>query len=128
MDALLIKRHGIENHRKLKRASVAVAGLGGLGSHVAIMLARAGIGHLHLVDFDQVEGSNLNRQFYKIKHLGRNKTDVMESEIGEINPYIQIRKDTVKVNRENAIAIFAKDSLICEAFDNPKNKAMPNGS
>lgn len=124
MDALLIERHGIEYHRKIKSAHVAVAGLGGLGSNVAVMLARAGVGSLHLVDFDRVDGSNLNRQIYKMKHLGMKKTEALTEEIREINPYIRIAADTVKVTEENAGEIFAADAIICEAFDAAENKAM----
>lgn len=124
IDALLIERHGPENHRKIKNAHVAVAGLGGLGSNVAVMLARAGVGSLHLVDFDRVEGSNLNRQIYKMKHLGMGKTEALAGEIREINPYIRLTADTVRVTEENAGKIFAGDRLICEAFDAAANKAM----
>lgn len=124
MDALLIERHGMEYHRKLRSAHVAVAGLGGLGSNVAVMLARAGVGSLHLVDFDRVDGSNLNRQIYKMKHLGMPKTEALPEEIREINPYIRISADTVKVTEENAAEIFAADPIICEAFDAAENKAM----
>ena len=124
MDALLIERHGIEYHRKIKSAHVAVAGLGGLGSNVAVMLARAGVGSLHLVDFDRVDDSNLNRQIYKMKHLGMKKTEALTEEIWEINPYIRIAADTVKVTEENAGEIFAADAIICEAFDAAENKAM----
>lgn len=124
IDALLIERHGLENHRRIKSAHVAVAGLGGLGSHVAVMLARAGVGSLHLVDFDRVDGSNLNRQVYKMKHLGMAKTEALAAEIREINPYIRLASDTVRVTEENAGEIFAEDKIICEAFDVAANKAM----
>ena len=78
IEAVLTARHTLPVHRKLKHAGAAVAGLGGLGSNVAVMLARAGIGSLHLIDFDRVEPSNLNRQVYKMKHLGKYKTDALK--------------------------------------------------
>ena len=56
-------------HQKLKRTSVAIAGAGGLGSNIAVMLARSGVGHLHIVDFDIVDITNLNRQVYTIHIL-----------------------------------------------------------
>ena len=62
-------RFSKEIHQKLKSAKVAIAGLGGLGSNVAVMLARSGIGHLHLVDFDVVDVTNLNRQVYNIEYI-----------------------------------------------------------
>ncbi len=124
MDRLLVERHGEDIHRKLKEAHVAVAGLGGLGSNVAVMLARAGVGSLHLVDFDRVEGSNLNRQVYKMKHLGMYKTGALCQEIREINPYIELKADTICVTEQNAAGIFSGDRLICEAFDRAENKSM----
>ena len=60
----LIQRHGAELHRKISAARVAVCGLGGLGSNIAIALARTGVGCLHLIDFDRVDITNLNRQQY----------------------------------------------------------------
>ena len=63
MDALS-SRIGEEARVRLAAARVGVAGLGGLGSHIAVMLARSGVGALHLVDFDLVDESNLNRQHY----------------------------------------------------------------
>ena len=62
MEGMLCARHTPHVYEKAKKARVAIAGLGGLGSNIAIMLARTGIGHLHLIDFDIVEPSNLNRQ------------------------------------------------------------------
>ena len=73
MDALS-SRIGEEARARLAAARVGVAGLGGLGSHIAVMLARSGVGALHLVDFDLVDESNLNRQHYFREHLGRPKT------------------------------------------------------
>lgn len=124
IEAVLAERHTLPVHRKLKHAGAAVAGLGGLGSNVAVMLARAGIGSLHLIDFDNVEPSNLNRQVYKMKHLGKYKTDALKEEISEINPYISVRTDTVKLTPDNTGALLADDRIICEAFDRAENKAM----
>lgn len=124
MDWLLAERHGWEIQGKLKAAHVAVAGLGGLGSNIAIMLARAGVGSLHLADFDRVDGSNLNRQNYRMEHLGRAKTEALAEEIREINPYIKIRKDRVKVTEENVKELFGEARLLCEAFDRADQKAM----
>lgn len=123
-EALMCARHTPHVFEKVKKAHVAVAGLGGLGSNIAVSLARTGVGHLHLIDFDIVEPSNLNRQQYKIKHLGMYKTDALKNEIEEINPFIKITTDTVKVTEENIENLFKNESIICEAFDNPLAKAM----
>ena len=109
---------------KLKKAKVAVAGLGGLGSNIAVMLARIGVGKLLLVDFDAVEHSNLNRQHYDLTHVGMLKTDAMKEQISKINPFIDIETWAAFVTAENAPEIFEGYSVICEAFDNPQSKAM----
>lgn len=123
-EALMCARHTPHVFEKVKKAHVAVAGLGGLGSNVAVNLARTGVGHLHLIDFDIVEPSNLNRQQYKIKHLGMYKTEALKNEIQEINPFIKVTIDTVKVTPENIKSLFENEDIICEAFDNPEAKAM----
>ena len=120
----LEKRHSRKVQERLTAARVAIAGLGGLGSNVAIALARSGVGYLHLVDFDRVDLCNLNRQQYRICHLGMEKTEALRREILEINPYLTVRADCVKVTKERIPALFLEDSIICEAFDEPEQKAM----
>lgn len=124
IDNVLSMRHTKDVFEKLKNARVAVAGLGGLGSNIALMLARAGVGTLHLIDFDEVDLSNLNRQQYFICHLGMYKTDAIKDEISRINPYIHVITDCVKVTDDNIYSLFKDDGVICEAFDNPDCKAM----
>ena len=68
-----------KNRRLLSAGQVTIAGLGGLGSNVAYSLARIGVGHLHLIDFDVVDITNLNRQQYFMEHIGMYKTDALES-------------------------------------------------
>ena len=113
-----------EMKEKLRAARVAVAGLGGLGSNIAVMLARSGVGHLFLVDFDVVDVTNLNRQAYRIPHLGKYKTDALPEILREIDPYLDVRTERVRVTGENAAALFGAYPIVCEAFDRPENKAM----
>lgn len=120
----LRQRHGSHIQAKLENGRAAVAGLGGLGSHVAVMLARAGVGTLHLIDFDRVDLSNLNRQEYWISQLGQYKTEAMKEILLQINPYLKIETDTVRLNEENILEIFQKDQIVCEAFDRAESKAM----
>ena len=120
----LRKRHGERTQRVLENSKVAVAGLGGLGSHVAVMLARAGVGSLHLIDFDRVDLSNLNRQEYWISQLGQYKTEAMREILLEINPYLCLKTDTVRLDEQNILEIFEEDPIVCEAFDRAENKAM----
>ena len=123
-ESLMCARHTPHVFEKVKATRVAVAGLGGLGSNIAVSLARTGVGNLHLIDFDIVEPSNLNRQQYKIKHLGLYKTEALKNEIEEINPFIKVTIDTVQVTEENVQLLFKNDDIICEAFDNPRAKAL----
>ncbi len=120
----LICRHGAALQEKFTRAQVAVCGLGGLGSNVAIALARAGVGQLHLIDFDRVDLSNLNRQQYFVEQLGQYKTQALAETLSHIAPYCRIRTDTVRLTAENLASLLAQDDLICEAFDQPEAKAM----
>ena len=120
----LWERHSLETQEKLSKGRVAIAGLGGLGSNVAFTLARIGVGHLHLIDFDRVDLTNLNRQQYFLKHVGRNKTDALKEQLLEINPYLEIITDCVRVTEENLIFLFQEEDIICEAFDDPDAKAM----
>lgn len=124
IQASLIKRHGREVQNKLSEAKVAICGLGGLGSAIGIGLARAGIGSLHLIDFDRVDLSNLNRQQYSYDEIGMPKTDALEREIRRFSPYIKIKKDFTKITDENVLDLLRDDDIICEAFDLAEEKAM----
>lgn len=121
---MLTERHTAAVQEKISAARVAIAGLGGLGSNIALSLARMGIGELHIIDFDRVEISNLNRQQYGIRHLGRYKTDALREIIAEINPYIKVEADCLRVVPENVSRLFSHEKIVCEAFDRPENKAM----
>lgn len=123
LEAMMSARHTPGVHSKMKAGRVAIAGLGGLGSHIAVMLTRMGVGTLFLVDFDIVEPSNLNRQFYNLSHLAMNKTDALKSQLVEINPFIEIKTQDVRITEENAADIFAGYPIVVEAFDNPASKA-----
>lgn len=123
LESMMMARHTPDVYRKVKQGSVAVAGLGGLGSNIAVMLARTGVGRLLLVDFDTVEPSNLNRQNYSIRHLGMNKTDALRMQIEEINPFISMETRNARVSSENVEEIFSGYDILCEAFDRPEAKS-----
>lgn len=122
MDALA-RRIGATERERLAEARVGVAGLGGLGSHIAVMLARSGVGMLHLVDFDRVDESNLNRQHYFREHLGCRKTDALAEQLLRIDPQLELALDCVRVDAGNAAALFAGERIVCEAFDDAACKA-----
>lgn len=123
-EAMLSARHTPGVYEKVKGGRVAVAGLGGLGSSIALHLARTGVGFLHLIDFDVVEPSNLNRQQYRVSHLGQKKAEALKSEIANVNPFVNVRAECVRMNEENAAALLKDDDIVCEAFDDPVSKAM----
>jgi sulfur carrier protein ThiS adenylyltransferase len=120
----LEERHGADIQKKFCAASVAVCGLGGLGSNIALSLARAGVGRLHLIDFDKVDISNLNRQQYTVSQLGMYKTKALSSFISEVAPYCEIVTDTVKISEDNVKQLLGDEDIICEAFDRAEEKAM----
>ena len=122
--AALVTRHGAERQAKFDAARVAVCGLGGLGSNIAVALARAGVGHLHLVDFDVVEPTNLNRQQYAAAQVGLPKAEALRSNIAAINPYCVVAAETARITRENLADLLKDDDIVCEAFDGAEQKAM----
>ena len=120
----LCERHSPEIQEKLNNAHVAIAGLGGLGSNIAFSLARIGVGHLHLVDFDKVDITNLNRQHYTMKDLGIPKTLALVEQLEAINPYLIYETYTERVVPSNVERLFSGCDVVVEAFDKPDQKAM----
>lgn len=124
LHAALVERHGADIQQKLDRASVGIAGLGGLGSNIAVHLARLGVGRLVLVDFDTVDVTNLNRQHYTMKDIGVPKSLALLEQLEEINPYLQYEPYTERVIPANVERMFAGCDVVCEAFDRADQKAM----
>ncbi len=120
----LTERHGNELQQAFSTAVVAICGLGGLGSNIAIALARAGIGKLILIDFDRVDITNLHRQQYKAEQIGMYKTDALADNLREIAPYIELEAHTERITEENAVTLLKDADIICEAFDDAECKAM----
>lgn len=118
---LLVGDSGIN---RLQSASIAVIGLGGVGSYAAEGLARSGIGHLTLVDRDQVDTTNLNRQLQALHStLGRCKCDVMAERILDINPSINLRVMAVEYCAETAAAILDRPyGFVVDAIDSLPDK------
>ena len=124
LDQAFDARFPEEMQTKLHNARVAVAGLGGLGSNIAVMLARSGVGELLLVDFDTVDVTNLNRQMYLIPQLGKPKAEALPEILYQINPYLTYRSVCIKVTPDNVKELFSEYPIVCEAFDKPDQKAM----
>ncbi len=120
----LEKRNGKALQDKLSSAVVAVCGLGGLGSNIAVSLSRAGIGRLILIDFDIVDITNLHRQQYKASQIGRYKTEALSENLKEIAPYTELQTHTLRIVESNAAELLKDADIICEAFDSAESKAM----
>lgn len=124
LESLMMARHTPGVHRKVKSAVVGIAGLGGLGSAIAIALARVGVGKLILVDFDVVEPSNLNRQQYFIHQIGMLKTEALRENLSKINPFLCVETHSERLDRQNIERIFREAMVIVEALDRADQKAM----
>jgi len=123
-ESFMMARHTPGIHQKIEKSVVGIAGLGGLGSAIAIALARIGVGKLILVDFDMVEPSNLNRQQYFIHQIGMPKVEALQKNIADINPYVKLQIYQEKLDRNNIERIFSEAQVVVEAFDRAEEKAM----
>lgn len=126
--ALLAARHSPGVADRVRRSVVGIAGLGGLGSTVAISLARTGVGRLILADFDVVEPSNLNRQQYLVKHLGMAKTEAMRKLLAEVNPAVGVTVFPRKLTPRNIAGAFRAAEVIIECFDKAEDKSWLVGA
>ncbi len=124
LEAALKVRHGKELQERFGRAVVAVCGLGGLGSNIAVILARAGIGRVILIDFDRVDLTNLHRQQYKAAQIGMFKTGALADNLREIAPYAELETHTVRVTEDNVCSLLQNTDIVCEAFDDARAKAL----
>lgn len=124
LEILMMARHTPGVHEKVKAAWVGIAGLGGLGSSVAVALARVGVGHLVIVDYDVVEPSNLNRQQYFVDQIGMPKVEALRDNLLRINPYTDIIAHNVELHEGNITEIFAQTPIVVEAFDGAELKRM----
>jgi len=124
---MLIEGWGEEGQRRLKRASVAVIGVGGLGSPVSIYLAAAGVGKLVLVDMGNVELSNLNRQvLHWSRDIGRPKVESAKEKIEELNPEVSVEAINERVNEDNVHEIIRKANVVVDAMDNFASRMLVN--
>lgn len=107
----------------LSKRVIAIAGCGGLGSNAAVALTRAGVGKLIFADYDHVELSNLNRQYYFQEDVGKSKPDALAIHLLDINPYLELEKYCVELTPDNVCDLFKEADLLIEAFDKAEKKA-----
>jgi len=124
LEALMMARHTPGVHARLKGACVGIAGVGGLGSSLAVALARCGVGSLILADFDVVEPSNLNRQQYFIDQIGLPKVVALQNNLRRINPQVEISTFFGRLDSHNIPEVFAGVDILVEAFDSAEQKAI----
>jgi len=124
LEALMAARHTPGVHERVRKATVGIAGVGGLGSAVAIALARIGVGHLVVADFDVVEPSNLNRQQYFVDQIGLPKVIALKDNLRRIHPYVRVTTFNGRLTPDNLPEVFAEADVMVEAFDAADQKAM----
>ena len=124
MQRTLEARHGKELQAKFTGGTVAICGLGGLGSNIAVALARAGVGRLILIDFDKVDISNLHRQQYQADQIGLYKTEALTENLKRMAPYVEIISHSICITEDNFQEFLQEADIICEAFDDAEAKAM----
>ena len=108
----------------LESARVGIAGAGGLGSNCAMHLVRAGVTHLTVVEFDVVNESNLNRQFFFRDQLGRKKVEALKENLLRIDPDADVRAVDMRLDVSSAREVFADCDIVVEAFDVVEAKVM----
>ena len=121
-DAVMAAHLSAAQRAALAAAQVGIAGAGGLGSNAAFMLARSGIGHLVVADHDTVSLSNLNRQAYAPKHLGRPKVLALQDALQEVRPDLDIQPHVLRLSRANLNTVFKNCGIVIEAVDDPAFK------
>ena len=121
---LLSERYTEPVFDRISNARVGIAGLGGMGSHVAIALARSGVGHLVVVDFDRVDQTNLNRQNYSTHDVGKPKSEATARILASVSPGTDVVHHDVMITRDNVHDLFSGCDVVCEAFDDPACKSM----
>jgi len=108
----------------LRKGTVGIAGAGGLGSNIAVSLARAGVGRLIVADRDVIEASNLNRQQYFVSQIGRRKVTALKENLEAINPYSEYIVADIEITAANVVPVFGEADVMVEAFDGAEAKRM----
>jgi molybdopterin-synthase adenylyltransferase len=126
---ILVPDFGGKGQIRLRQARILVVGAGGLGSPAAYYLAAAGIGTLGLIDSDQVELSNLQRQIlHGTADIGRKKVESAQAKLVELNPGVAIKLYPVRLEAENALEILKDYDFILDGSDNFDTKFLVNDS
>jgi len=120
----LQKQFGEETFKRIQSTRIGIAGAGGLGSNCAANLVRSGFRDFKIIDFDVIEHSNLNRQFYFEDQIGMDKVEALSVNLKKINPGINIAAGKIRLSNDNIEEIFSDCRIIVEAFDAAESKKM----
>ncbi|MGH8142277.1 MAG: molybdopterin-synthase adenylyltransferase MoeB [Steroidobacteraceae bacterium] len=124
---LILPEVGLEGQLKLKAAKVLLVGAGGLGSPTAMYLAASGIGTLGIIDFDEVDATNLHRQvIHGTEDVGRSKVDSADEAIRSINPNVKVVKFQTQFSSENALDIVSGFDMVVDGTDNFPTRYLVN--
>ena len=122
LKAAFFSKHDSRLLAIFQSATVAIAGAGGLGSNVAALLARAGVGHLIIADFDIVEAHNLNRQQYFMDQVGQTKVEALKDNLIRLNPFSRYEVFQTRLRPDNYTEILGGAQILVEAFDSIESK------
>lgn len=124
---LILPEVGLAGQRRLKEAAVLIVGTGGLGSPIALYLAAAGVGRIGLVDYDNVDESNLQRQIiHATSRLGQPKAHSARAQMLDLNPHIQVDVFATRLTSANAQEIAAPYDLLLDGTDNFASRYLLN--
>jgi len=124
---LVLPQIGLEGQRKLKHASVLIVGTGGLGSPISMYLTAAGVGHIGLVDYDEVEATNLQRQIvHDSSSIGEKKVDSAKKRLNALNPFVQVDTFDEVFSERNAERIASKFDIFVDGTDNLPTRYLLN--
>ena len=124
---LLLPEIGVEGQVKLKNAKVLIVGTGGLGAPLALYLSAAGVGTIGLVDFDEVDASNLQRQIiHSSKDIGRPKVASAKDRIKGINPFVNVVVHNTMLTSKNAMEIIGEYDIVADGTDNFQTRYLVN--
>jgi sulfur carrier protein ThiS adenylyltransferase len=120
----LIKKMGKDSLEKIQAIRVGIAGAGGLGSNCALNLVRVGLNKFTIVDFDSIDPTNLDRQFYFYDQVGMPKVEALKKNLERINPDIDIKIVKSKIEKDNALKLFDDCDVVAECLDVASSKKM----
>jgi molybdopterin/thiamine biosynthesis adenylyltransferase/rhodanese-related sulfurtransferase len=124
---IVLPNVGERGQKRIKSAKILIIGVGGLGSPAALYLAAAGVGQLGLVDFDNVDESNLQRQIiFSTSDVNKIKVDAAKNRLTEINPHVKIKIYNQRAHRENLSEILPEYDLVLDGSDNFSTRFLIN--